>query len=370
MMSFKISKDIVSDEWNKNLKKSEYSNFFQTAEYLYSHSDSKKKFPIFINIYDELGNVVGQLGIIIQKSPFIYSAKFLNPLLKIASLLGSRGTWTSGPIVHSKDKKMKMEILRTMIDALEKVSEENNLLIIDGYTSPQDRDINIEQFKNKNFAKIDYITYVLNLNKNEEEIWGGFSQSAKRDIIKAQKNKIHVKELEEKDLDDFFNLSEIWAKTKGVDKSSNENMKKKYWDYYTKNIEKVFLAFEDGILTSSHRLGCFNGIVYSHSIVNSYLKRDSVSGSLLIWHAIQWAKKIGMRSYDFSGGKSPKNSLMDNIYEKQWNSLMAYKRKWGGEEIPYFHLSLIRKKRLYKIIRGFLKIDWIFREIKKNNYKR
>ncbi len=368
MYSFKILKGIKSEDWNKNLKKSSCSNFFQTAEYLYSQTDSTKKFPLFIYVYDQSGDIKGQIGIVIQKSPFIYSTKLLKPIAKFISIFGSRASWVGGPIIHSNNKESRKEVLKIIIDALEKIAEENNLIMLDGYTPPQDTKMDEEykaQFKDRKYSITNFITYVTDLSKTEEVIWNKLHKSAKRDIVKAQKNKIIVKELDREQLDKFFNLSKIWAKTKGVEKSSNSTMKEKYWDYYKKGIEKVFLAYEDGELVSSHRIGCFNEIVYSHSLVNSYSRPGTVSGPYLTWHALQWAKKNGMKIYDYSGGIDPKDSSRDNAYKKQLNGLMSYKRKWGGQEYPYYHFSLIRKKSSYKIMRGLLKLDWIIKEKKK-----
>ena len=75
-----------------------------------------------------------------------------------------------------------------------------------------------------------------------------------------------------------------------------------------------------------------------------------------------------MRIYDYSGGIDPKEYSQDDDIGRQWNTLMSYKRKWGGAEYPYYHFSLNRKSFSYKIMRGLLKTDWMFREKKKQNY--
>lgn len=373
MYSFNISNEVESEEWDKNLKKSSYSSFFQTAEYLFSESYSGDKFPIFISVFDHIGNIKGQLGIIIQKTPMIYSTKFLRPLGNIVSVFGRRASWIGGPIIHSNEKESREKILKIIIDGLEKVAKENNVIIIDGYTPPQDTQIDNEyktQFRNGYYIIEDFITYVTDLSKSEEEIWNLLNKSAKRDITKAQKNNIVVKELDYEDLKDFFNIYKIWSKTKGVEKSVTSMMKEGYWNYYKKGVEKVFLAYEDDKVVSSHRFGCFNGIVYSHSLVNTYSRPGGVSGPFLTWYTLQWAKKNGMKIYDYSGGESPyTNHRNDKLYDKQWNSLLGYKKKWGGQEFPYFHFIRIRKKLSYRIFRLLLKLDWIIRDFKKTRYK-
>lgn len=366
-----ISKKVELKHWNNNLKKSNYSNFLQTEEYLDSQSNSKNKFPIFLSVEDKSSNIVGQLGVVIQKSPLVYSTKLLKSISKIFSVFGNRISWAGGPIIHSQNNKERIEILKLIIQGLEQISKENNVFMVDGYTNPLDIKIDNEYkqiFQKNGYNKKDFLTYVIELSNSNEDIWNGLSKGAKRDVSKAEKNNISVKELEHKDLEEFYKLAIIWAKTKGIEKSDNSSMMEQYWRHYQKGVEKVFLAYENGELVSSHRIGVFNDIAYSHSLVNSYRKKGSASGPYLTWRGIQWAKENGMKIYDFSGGEAPSNENNNELYEKKWGSLLAYKRKWGGKEVPYFHFVKIQKKKSHKIIRILLRLDWILRNYKRNRF--
>ena len=131
------------------------------------------------------------------------------------------------------------------------------------------------------------------------------------------------------------------------------------------------MAYEDGKLVTTHRLGWFNGIAYSHKIINSYSRPTSLGGPLLMWHAIEWAKKSKMRIFDFSGGESPPLDDIDKKkYNEQWDSLLSYKRKWGGSEFPYYHVVKVQNNWRYKLIRALKKLDWSFRNYKRKHYKR
>ena len=78
-----------------------------------------------------------------------------------------------------------------------------------------------------------------------------------------------------------------------------------------------------------------------------------------------------MKIYDFSGGESPpKNPNKLEEYEAKWESLFAYKRKWGGYEVPYFHFIKIVNKSSYKIFRLLSKPDYFVRNYRKNHFKR
>ena len=104
---------------------------------------------------------------------------------------------------------------------------------------------------------------------------------------------------------------------------------------------------------------------------NAYSQSANVGGPLLTWHAIKWAKESGFKTYDFSGGESdPKNEKDYKRYSEQWDSLFSYKKKWGGEEIPYFQFIKIVNEKSYKLFRLVSKPDWIFRKYKKKHFKK
>ena len=372
MYNLIISKNLEEYNWNDELKKNQCSNFFQTKEYLESQSNSNEKFPIFIMVKNETGKILGQLGVIVKKSPTVYSSKILKNISKIFSVLGNRISWVGGPIIHSEQKSEREEILEIIIQGLEQVSRTNDVFMIDGYTNPLDKTID-NNYKNKflenGFSKINFLTYVLDLTKTDEVIWNGLNKSARRDVQKAEKKEIIVKEFEENDLEEFFKLSKIWGKTKGIEKSENSLNMKMYWEYYKKGTEKIFLAYENNELISSHRIGIFNKIAYSHSLISSYKKSGSIGGPYLTWYAMRWAKENGMKVYDFSGGEAPQKEEFDLKYEKQWGSLLAYKKKWGGEEIPYYHFVKIQKKNAQKIMRILLKFDLLIKNYNRKQFQ-
>lgn len=375
MYEFQILKSVDPKTWNNNLKKSKYSIFFQTHEYLMSEVSTPNKFPVFINIVDESKNIKGQLGLVIHKSVKAYSSTLMMKIMNLFSYFGSRALWVGGPIIHEENKTLRIHILKKIIEAIENISNENNLVLISGYTPPQDYLIDDDyknEFNNQRYHINNFFTYAIDLSSDLDEIWNNIHNSTRRDVKRAQKQNISVKELSSiKELDNYFQLSKTWAKTKGIVSIINPNFKERYWNCIKSGNEKVFLSYQDGELIASHRLGCFNGIAHSHQLTNSYSMATNLGGPILTWHAIEWAKNVGLRIYDFSGGESPPENEKDKKkYSEQWSSLLNYKKKWGGKEYPYYHLIKIKNKNKYKLFRFLSKIDWILRNYKKEQYKR
>ncbi len=375
MLDFSISNSVDSREWNEALKQSEYANFFQTVEYLENQTSFEERTPVFISIRDSSNNIKGQLGLSVVKKIHGKSSSLMDSIITKLSDLGKRATWVNGPILHDSNLKNRSEIIKLILSALEKIGSDYNLTVINGYTPPQDSLIDKnykEQFKNFGYKIENFFTFATYLNKTTESIWDSIHKNTRRDVKRTEKRNIVVKELNQyEQLDEYFNLSKEWTQTKGIILKDSIISKKKYWECLKAGIEKVFLAYENDELTTSHRMGIFNGIAFSHKFTNSYSKSTSLGGPLLAWHSILWAKKMKFRIYDFSGGKSPPsdNSSMKK-YLEQWDSLLSYKRKWGGEEYPYFHFIKIRNERSYKLLRMPLKIDWMYRNYKRKHFKR
>ncbi len=377
MYNFEILDSVDSKSWNNNLKKSQYSTFFQTYEYLNSQASQRDipDFPIFINIYDEKKNVKGQLGMIIFQSARAYSSKYVEKGLNFFSKLGKRASWVGGPIIHENDKKLRLEILRTILNAIDIIIAKNNIVVVNGYTPPQDLLIDdnyLSEIKNNGYGIENFFTFVSDLRNSLDDIWNNVHKNTIRDVKRAQSRNIIIKELTDyNQLDDYFALSNTWKKTKGIGIQVSKNFNEKYWNCIKAGTEKVFLAYENDDLVASHRLGCFNDIAYSHKLTNSYSKPTSLGGPLLTWKAIEWAKKSGISIYDFSGGEStPTDERDKKRYSEQWDSLLIYKRKWGGKEFPYYHLIKLKNEKKYKIFRILSKPDWIIRNYKKKHYKR
>jgi len=372
MYKFEILKKVDKKKWNEDLLKCDYSTFFQTVEFLCTNDSDK--YPIFIYIYDEKGETKGQLGITIVKTKKGYATSSSKKIIQLASKLGNRGTWISGPIIHS-NKKSRIEILQTFLKALDVVIKENNLMIIDGYSPPQDPllDNNYKtEFKKNSYVIEDFLTFVTDLNQSIDTLWKNVKKNARNDITKGEREKIEIKEIQtKKDLEKFELLAKQWAKTKGIEiKNPLVNLEKD-WQDLQNNIQKFFLALKDDEILAALRIVCFNKIAYTHQVLNSYSKPGNPGGPLLTWNAIKWAKDSGLKIFDFSGGEAHKKSMQDaKRYSEQWGSLLSYKRKWGGQEFPYYHFIKVKNKKSYKLFRILSTPDRILRNYKKKHFRR
>ena len=376
MYNYKISKQIDPKNWNSQLKNSDYATFFQTFEHLDSFLNPGESFPIFIQVFDDNNSIKAQLGLIIWESVKGSSSEQMNSLLNLFSKYSKRGSWVGGPIIFDQVQITRIKILLIILDALDEITKKYNLTILDGYSPVQDFQIDngyLNEFKTRDFQIENFFSFVTDLEQPLEKIWDLIHNSTQRDVRKAGKRNIRVKELETfEELEEYFSLNKTWAKTKGmISKDFSSISKKKYFESILQGIEKIFLSYDGDELVAGHRLGCFNKIIYSHKVTNSYSKPTSIGGPILTWHAIEWAKENDFKFYDFSGGEMPPNDPAKlETYEKKWKSLLDYKRKWGGKEIPYYHFVRIKNDKNYKFVKMLSKIDLFYRESKRKRFSR
>lgn len=313
--------------------------------------------------------MVGQLGCLVIKSITLYSNPIIQKISKLLSHFTGKLVWVRGPIIHSKDQTIRLEILNCILQALRIIAEKYDLSYIEGTSPPGDIvDKNyFEKFKKEEYQINNYITFVTNLNQNIGDIWNNVSKKARGDVTRAKRRNIIVKEVSNKnELIQYLQMHKQWAKTKGIEIVNPLKYLDELWNNYTSNIEKTFLAYQNDTLISSLRVGIFNGIAITHSVSNLYSQQTNLGGTLLTWHAIEWAKNAGFTAYDFSGGElDVKHNDANNPAE---NTLLNYKKKWGGMEIPHYQFIKIRKNNSYKLLNALIYPTLISRKLRRKLY--
>jgi len=131
-MNFKVFNS-VDEEWNRHLLNCKYADFFQTREYV-TFGENENKKPFFIYVFDEDGNVKGQLALNLLTSISVYSSDFLRRKINYFSDLGRRISWVNGPIIFENNNSERLKILKFFLKAIEQIANENSVTIIGGYS--------------------------------------------------------------------------------------------------------------------------------------------------------------------------------------------------------------------------------------------
>mgnify|MGYP000595511582 CR=1 FL=1 len=143
------------------------------------------------------------------------------------------------------NKMEKKEILRMILKANNEIIKKYNLVFIEGYSAPLDVslcDEEIKEYEKYGYNTKKFVAFLTDLKKPIEEIWKNVQLYAKKNVNRAAKRGVTIKELKTfEDSKQAISLFQKWGKTKGLIISDPEQQLKKFWDRQNSGFEKTFL---------------------------------------------------------------------------------------------------------------------------------
>ncbi len=176
-----------------------------------------------------------------------------------------------------------------------------------------------------------YYGHILNLSRNEDQIFSNFRSSTKRNIKKAMREGVEVNtDNSLESIKEFYRLNCMTRKDHGLPPQPYFFFKKIYDHIISKNQGFVVLASYKGMIIA--------GAVYFHFGKKAIYKYGASDrkyqyirpNNLVMWKAIKWYSQNGYKNFCF-GRTEPENK-----------GLMQFKAGWGAEEriIRYYRYDL------------------------------
>jgi lipid II:glycine glycyltransferase (peptidoglycan interpeptide bridge formation enzyme) len=225
-------------------------------------------------------------------------------------------TWDyGGPCIIPGSKE---QIINELIIEMENFCKKTNALDIK--TSPFSENIS-QYFVLNKYKEKERLTYVIDLSKSEEELWGRIQKSARRYINKAKTN----------DLEFFENNSENGIKTlydSMVELKERENICIPAYSFFEIILDEMVPKNLAKFYTIKYKTECIGGalvfgfkdvVTFRYGVTNEKY-RNLYPHYLMHWKRIQQSKSTGYKIIDFGGMPSDKN-----------NGIYIFKSKWGGE---------------------------------------
>ncbi|SRR5258708_1007625 len=169
-------------------------------------------------------------------------------------------------------------------------------------------------------------TLILDLTKTERELLKDMSPKTRYNTRLSTKKRVTVKTST-----DILDFTTFWRK----------NFEKKRFPFLSqqKNIialhktfaknSHILLAKKDNQIIAVLFLVFFNKVSYYLYAASSDEGRSNFAPTLLTWHAILLAKKLGCKVFDFDG-------IYDERFPiKTWLGFTKFKKGFGGKEIEY-----------------------------------
>lgn len=173
-------------------------------------------------------------------------------------------------------------------------------------------------------------TWMIDLQKNIDEIWDNMETRARTAIRKAEKNEVTVRLADKAgDLDIYYALhTETYTRT-GVTPHPKAYFEAIWRDFIPQGYACIFFAEHGGEVISAENFGVYkHGAIYWTGAGNQRAL-ELEANSLIQWTAMQWMVEQGLHWYE-TGEAFP------NTSDKKLKGLSDFKRGFGGELFPIY----------------------------------
>ena len=244
------------------------------------------------------------------------------------------------PLFNKSLIKIQHPLNPLPFEKLEKIAKKHNALfmIIEPHHYNYKEDDFISNGYRKTFMQFAHTaTIKIDLQQSEKELLASFSENARRNIKKAQKNNLRIEEMWYKDDENDVYFKKFYSLLMLLSKS------KKFYSPSIGEYHKKMNAFKD----TSILLFAYEGdekeplaVVWyaSYGDVMTYMQTgitkrgyELLANYLLVWEGLKLAKQQKVKVFDFE-------SIFDPRYPKEnkkWQGYSEFKKRFHGTLIEY-----------------------------------
>lgn len=180
-------------------------------------------------------------------------------------------------------------------------------------------------------------TSLINLDQSEEKLMSGFSENARRNIRKAQKNNLNVEKVFLNDdsnnlaFDKFYYLLLNLKKMKECYIPSKDEIYKKMAAFKNNSLIIFAAPTNKSESVAAVWLGFFEDTaVYLHT-GNTEEGYTLLANYLLVWESLKAARELKLKVFDFEGIYDPRFPK----YRQSWINFTGFKKRFHGQIVEY-----------------------------------
>ena len=210
-------------------------------------------------------------------------------------------------------------------------------------------------------------TFILDLTKSEEELLKNMHPKTRYNIKIAQKHNVKIVEDNSTSaFEEYLKLTKettqrqnFYAHSESYHRIMWETLKGKATD--GKLTAHLFLAkYKDEVLTA-WILFVFKDTLYYPYGASSSKFRETMSSNLMMWEAIKFGKKLGLKKFDMWGALGPEPDSKD-----PWYGFHRFKEGYGPELVEFVgSYDLIINPVLYELYKVTDKLRWFYLKLVK-----
>lgn len=199
------------------------------------------------------------------------------------------------------------------------------------------------------------ITWILNLQKREDELLSKMRKTTRYLVKKSEKEGVEViKSKKVSDLEMYFKLEEATVRKHNFIPFSKKYVRTQFETFAKTNDALILLAKHKSKILSSAIITFFgNSAFYNYG---ASIETKIPASYAIQWSAICEAKSRGKKYYNFWGGIAPENQP-----NHPWSGITLFKIGFGGQKFETIHAYDLPISKLYKPIAIFESIRYKLR---------
>jgi len=264
-----------------------------------------------------------------------------------------------------------------LIEELKKIGKDNNCIFIQlepNIPSSMVNDkwsmVNLVPAARPLFTKY---TFILDLTKSEDELLKAMHPKTRYNIKVAQKHGVKV--LEDNSDKAFETYLKLTGETSKRQKfyAHTQNYHKLMWQTLKIVNHKLSIINRDQLtahlLLAKYKkeilvawiLFTFKDTLYYPYGASSNKHRETMASNLIMWEAIKFGKKLGLKKFDMWGALGPNQNPKD-----PWYGFHKFKQGYGAELVEFIgSYDLIINPALYQIYKLADKLRWAFLRVER-----
>lgn len=261
------------------------------------------------------------------------------------------------------------DITKQMLDYLLEIGRDNNCIFIQIEPNIEKREDKIYNFKNLYKSAHPIFTkynFILDLTLSEEELLKNMNQKTRYNIRLAQKRGVEI--IEDNSDNAFEQYLQLTKETTQRQKffAHNETYHKTLWKTYKENADKelsihLLKAVYNKEVLVTWVLFVLGETLYYPYGASSVKYREVMASNLMMWEAIKFGKKLGLKKFDMWGAANVIDPKPDNAYY----GFHRFKEGYGPRLVEYVgSYDFVISKNLYFIFKILDKIRWFVLRLK------
>ena len=264
---------------------------------------------------------------------------------------------------------------KQMISELSKIGREENCVFIqlEPYVEKTEElkikinNLGLEPSAHPLFSKY---TFILDLTKSEDELLKNMNQKTRYNIKLAQKHGVIVKENNSQvAFEKYWELTKettqrqkFYAHTKQYHKLMWETLGQTQGKSFDQNklSAHLFTAEYKGETLATWILFVYKDTLYYPYGASSSIYKEVMASNLMLWEAIRFGKKLGLKKFDMWGSMGPDPDTKD-----PWYGFHKFKQGYGGRLVEFLgSYDLVLNKKVYLLYRIADRFRYLLLKIK------